>query len=106
MNGVYGQIVHQHAVKESKQEPEHVHMMLQTLASHSVSKEVALRLQLIGNHGQVVQQHAIVAFKQEQEHVLTIKEVLPMSQKLIKQLAENAVSDMVESNVNSPGTEL
>ena len=72
MNGDRGQIVQQHAVKESKQGQEHVPMMLQTLASHSLSKEAALWLQLIGSHGQVVQQHAIVEFKQEQEHVLTI----------------------------------
>ena len=72
MNWGHGQIVHQQAVEESKREPEHVRMMLQTLASHSLSKEAALWLQLIGSHGQVVQQHAIVEFKQEQEHVLTI----------------------------------
>ena len=87
MNGGHGQIVQQHVAKESKQELEHVPMMLKTSASHSMSKEAALCLQLIGNHGQVVQQHAIVALKQEQEHALTIKEVLPMSQKLIKKLA-------------------
>ena len=77
MNGVYGQIVHQHAVKESKQEPEHVHMMLQ-LVSHSLSKEAASCMQLIGNRGQVVQQPAKAALKQEQEHVLTIQQRLPM----------------------------
>ena len=87
MNGVHGQIVHQHAVKESKQEPEHVRMMLKILANHSLNKETALWLQLIGNHGQVVQQHAIVALKQEQEHVLTIQQRLPMSQKLTRELA-------------------
>ena len=102
MNGYHGQIVQQHVVLESKQEPEHVLMTLQTLASHSVSKEAALWLQLIGNHGQVVQQHAIVEFKQEQEHVLTIKEVPPMSQKPSKKLVmfNNAVSDKVESSPN------
>ena len=70
-------------------------MMLQTLASHSLSKKVALIPQLTGVLGQVVQQHAIVAFKQEQEHVLTIKEVPTMSQKLSKKLVilNNAVSD-------------
>ena len=41
MNGDHGQIVQQHVVKESKQEPEHVRMMLQTLASHSLSKKLA-----------------------------------------------------------------
>ena len=87
MNGGHGQIVQQHVVLESKQEPEHVLMTLQTLASHSVSKEAALWLQLLGNHGQVVQQHAIVEFKQEQEHVLTIQQRLPMSQKLTRELA-------------------
>ena len=106
MNGSHGQIVQQHAAKESKREPEHVRMMLQTLASHSLSKKVAPIPQLIGVHGRIAQKIAVGVFKQDQEHVLTIKEVLPMSQKLIKQLAENAVSDMVESNVNSPGTEL
>ena len=84
MNGDRGQIVQQHAVKESKQGQEHVRMMLQTLAIHSLSKKVVAFLQPIGGHGQTVLQHAIMAFKQEQEHVLTIKEVPPMSQKLTK----------------------
>ena len=87
MNGGHGQIVQQHVVKESKQEPEHVRMMLQTLASHSLSKKVVPFLQLIGGHGQAVLQPVIMASKQEQEHVLTIKEVPPMSQKLSKKLA-------------------
>ena len=87
MIGGHGRIVQQHVVKEFKQGQEHVPMMLKTLASHSMSKEAVLFLQRIGNRGQVVQQHAIVALKQEQEHALTIKEVLPMSQKLIKELA-------------------
>ena len=93
MNGDRGQIVQQHAVKESKQEPEHVRMMLQTLASHSLSKKVVPFLQLIGGHGQAVLQRAIMASKQEQEHVLTIKEVPHMSQKLTKKLvkSKNAV---------------
>ena len=87
MNGSHGQIVQQHVAKESKQEAEHVPMMLKTSASHSMSKEAALCLQLIGNHGQVVQQHVIVALKQELEHVLTIQQRLSMSQKLTKELA-------------------
>ena len=93
MNGDHGQIVQQHVVKESKQEPEHVRMMLQTLASHSLSKESVLSLQLIGGHGQTVLQHAVMVSRQEQEHVLTIKEVSPMSLKLSKKLAtfKNAV---------------
>ena len=96
MNGGHGQIVQQHVVLESKQEPEHVLMTLQTLASHSVSKEAALWLQLIGNHGQVVQQHAIVALKQEQEHALTIKEAPLTSRKPTKKVAKfnHAVSDI------------
>ena len=95
MNGSHGQIVQQHAAKESKREPEHVCMMLQTLASHSPSKKFVAFLQLIGGHGQTVLQRAIMASKQEQEHVLTIKEVPPMSQKLTKKLVilNNAVSD-------------
>ena len=87
MNGSHGLIVQQHAAKESKQEPEHVRMMLQTLVSHSLSKKVALIPQLIGVHGRIAQQLAAMVFKQEQEHVLTIKEVPPMSQKLSKKLA-------------------
>ena len=86
MNGGHGQIVQQHVAKESKQELEHVPMMLQTSASHSMSKEAALCLQLIGNHGRIAQQIAVMVFKQEQEHVLTIKEVPPMIQKLTKKL--------------------
>ena len=93
MNGVYGQIVHQHAVKESKQEPEHVRMMLQTLASPSLSKKVVPFLQLIGGHGQVALQHAIVALEPEREHVLTMNQIQAMSQKLSRKLAtfKNAV---------------
>ena len=93
MNGGHGQIVQQHVVKEFKQGQEHVPMMLQTLASHSLSKKVALLPQPAGVHGQVALQHAIVALKQEQEHVVTIKEVPPMSQKLTKKLVKfkNAV---------------
>ena len=95
-NGDHGQIVQLHVVKESKEGQEHVRMMLRILASHSMSKESASFLQLIGSHGQVVQQHAIVVFKQELEYVLTIKELLPMGQKLSKKLAtfSNAVSDI------------
>ena len=96
MNGSHGQIVQQHVAKESKQELEHVPMMLQTSASHSMSKEAALCLQLIGNHGRIAQQLAVMVFKQEQEHVLTIKEVPPMIQKLTKTVAKSnhAVSDI------------
>ena len=96
MNGGHGQIVQQHAAKEFKREPEHVRMMLQTLASHSPSKKVALFPQLIGVHGRIAQQLAIMVFKQEQEHVLTIKEVPPMIQKLTKTVAKSnhAVSDI------------
>ena len=86
MNGVHGLIVQQHAAKESKREPEHVRMMLQTLASHSLSKKVALIPQLIGVHGRIAQQLAMMS-KQEQEHVLTIQQRLPMSQKLTRELA-------------------
>ena len=96
MNGRHGRVVQQLAVKEFKQGQEHVPMMLQTLASHSLSKKVALLPQPAGVHGQVALQHAIVALKQEQEHVLTIKEVPPMSQKLTKTVAKSnhAVSDI------------
>ena len=81
MNGGHGQIVQQHAVKESKQEPEHVRMMLQTLASPSLSKKVVPFLQLIGGHGQTVLQHAVMVSRQEQEHVLTFKKFPPIIQK-------------------------
>ena len=93
MNGDHGQIVQQHVVKESKQGQEHVLMMLKTLASHSLSKKVALLPQPAGVHGQIALQHAIVVLKQEQEPVLTIKEVPLMSQKLTKKLVKfkNAV---------------
>ena len=95
MNGGHGQIVQQHVAKESKQELEHVPMMLKTSASHSMSKEAALCLQLIGNHGRIAQQLAVMVCKQEQEHVLTIKKVPPMIQKLTKKLVilDNVVSD-------------
>ena len=93
MNGGHGQIVQQHVVLESKQEPEHVRMMLQTLASPSLSKKVVPFLQLIGGHGQTVLQLVVMESRQGQEHVLTIKEVPHMSQKLTKKLvkSKNAV---------------
>ena len=87
MNGDHGQIVLLHVVKEFKQEPEHVRMMLRTLASHSLSRRIATFQQLIGGHGQAVQKPAIVVFRQEQGRVLTIKEALPMNQKLTNNLA-------------------
>ena len=87
MNGGHGRIVQQHVAKELKQEPEHVHMMLQTLVSHSLSKRTATCLQRIGDLGQVALQHVVKAVKQEQERVLTILLVPLMSQKLAKKLA-------------------
>ena len=72
MNGGHGQIVQLHVVKEFKQEPEHVRMMLRTLASHSLSRRIATFQQLIGGHGQVALQRVMVAFKLEQEHALII----------------------------------
>ena len=95
MNGSHGQIVQQHVAKESKQELEHVPMMLKTSASHSMSKEAALCLQLIGVHGRIAQQLAVMVFKQEQEHVHTIKEVPSMIQKVTRKLviSKNVVSD-------------
>ena len=95
MNGSHGRIVQQHVAKESKQELEHVPMMLQTSASHSMSKEAALCLRLIGNHGRIAQQLAVMVFKQEQEHVHTIKEVPSMIQKVTRKLviSKNVVSD-------------
>ena len=95
MNGGHGQIVQQHVAKEFKREPEHVRMMLQTLASHSPSKKVALIPQLIGVHGRIAQQLAVMVFKQEQEHVHTIKEVPSMIQKVTRKLviSKNVVSD-------------
>ena len=96
MNGDHGQIVQQHVVKESKQEPEHVRMMQQTLASHSLSKKVVACLQLIGGHGQVALQHAVMVSRQEQEHALTIKEAPLTSRKPTKKVAKfnHAVSDI------------
>ena len=79
MNGVRGQIVHQLVVLESKQGQEHVHMMLKTLAVHSLSKIVAPLPQPIGGHGQVVRKHAIVVSRQEQGHVHTILQPVIMS---------------------------
>ena len=87
MNGSHGQIVQQHAAKESKREPEHVRMMLKTLPSHSSCKKHAEWRQLIGSRGPIVQQHVIVASKQEQEHVLTILQATPMRPQLTKKLA-------------------
>ena len=77
MNGGHGRIVQQHVAKELKQEPEHVHMMLQTF--HSLSKRTATCLQQIGDLGQVALQHVVKAVKQEQERVLTILLVPLMS---------------------------
>ena len=93
MNGDHGQIVQQHAVKESKQEPEHVRMMLQTLASPSLSKKFASCLQLIGGPGQAVLQLVVMESRQEQDHVVTIKAAPVMSQKLRIKIAtsKNAV---------------
>lgn len=87
MNGRHGQTVQEHVGKEFKQGPEHVCMMLKTLASHSLRKKVAVFRPPIGSRGPIVQQHVIVASKQELEHVLTILQVLPTRQKLSKKLA-------------------
>ena len=93
MNGAHGRVAQQHAAKVFKQGQEHVRMMLQTSASHSLSKKVVACLQLIGGPGQAVLQLVVMASKQEQEHVITIKEVPHMSQKLTKELvkSKNAV---------------
>ena len=72
MNGRHGRVVQQLAVKEFKQGQEHVPMMLQTLASHSLRKKVALLPQPAGVHGQIALQHAIAVSRQELEHALTI----------------------------------
>ena len=74
-------------VKEFKQGQEHVLMMLQTLASHSLSKKVALLPQPAGVHGQVALQHVVRVFEKEQERALTILQVPSMSQKLVKKVA-------------------
>ena len=87
MNEGHGQIVQQHAAKESKREPEHVRMMLQTLASHSPSKKVALFPQPAGVHGQVALQHAIAVSRQELEHVLITLQAPTMTRKLTKKVA-------------------
>ena len=71
----------------SKQGQEHVHMMLKTLAGHSLSKKVAPLPQPVGGHGQVVRKHAIVVSIQEQEHVHTILQTVIMSQKLTSKRA-------------------
>ena len=72
MNGGHGQIVLLHVVKESKQEAEHVLMMLQTLASYSQSKRIATFLQRNGDLGPVAQQHVAKVVKQELEPALII----------------------------------
>ena len=55
-NGGHGQIVQLHVVKEPKQGQEHVRMMLRIFqASHSMTKEIASFLQLIGGHGPIIQ---------------------------------------------------
>ena len=96
MNGGHGRVVQQHAAKEFKQGQEHVRMMLQTSASHLLSKKVVSCLQLIGDHGQVALQHAVMASRQEQEHALTIKEAPLTSQKPTKKVAifNHVVSDI------------
>ena len=87
MNGRHGRIVQQHVVLESKQGQEHVHMMLKTLAGHSLSKKVAPLPQPIGGHGQVVRKHAIVVSRPEQEHVHTMLQMVIMNQKLTSKRA-------------------
>ena len=87
MNGSHGQTVQQHVVKEFKQGPERVCMMLKTSAIHSLRKKVAVLRPPIGSRGPIVQQHVIVASKQKQEYVLTIQELPSMSRKRNKKLA-------------------
>ena len=101
-NGGHGQNVQQHVVKESKRDQEHVDMMLQTLAGHSLSKKVVAFLQLIGGHGQVALQHAIAALEPEREHVLSMKQAQAMSRKLTKKLAsfKNAVMTLGRHGVH------
>ena len=102
MNGDHGQIVQQHVVKESKQGQEHVLMMLKTLASHSLSKKVALLPQPAGVHGQVALQHAIAVSRQELEHVLITLQAPLISQKLTKKAATytNAVMTLGQHGVH------
>ena len=85
----------------SKQGQEHVHMMLKTLAGHSLSKKVAPLPQPNGGHGQVVRKHAIVVSIQELEHVLTMNQTQAMSQKLSRKLAtlKNAVMTLGQHGV-------
>ena len=73
--------------KDSKQGQEHVFMMLKTLASHSLSKKVALLPQPAGVHGQAAPQPAIAVFRQGLEHVLTILQTPTMTRKLTKKVA-------------------
>ena len=73
--------------KDSKQGQEHVLMMLKTLASHSLSKKVALLPQPAGVHGQAAPQHAIAVSRQGLEHVLTILQAPTMTRKLTKKVA-------------------
>ena len=79
--------------KDSKQGQEHALMMLKTLASHSLSKKVALLPQPAGVHGRVALQHAIAVSRQELEHVLITLQAPTMTRKLAKKLAifKNAV---------------
>ena len=87
--------------KDSKQGQEHVFMMLKTLASHSLSKKVALLPQPAGVHGRVALQHAIAVSRQELEHVLITLQAPTMTRKLAKKLAifKNAVMTLGQHGV-------
>ena len=87
MNGVRGQIVQQHVVKEFKHDQGHVHMMLKTLASHSLSKRIASFLQQIGDLGQVALRYVVKGVKQELEHALITKLNPFMSQRVSRKFA-------------------
>ena len=62
-------------------------MMLQTLASYSLSKKVVLLPQPAGVHGQVALQHAIAVSGQGLEHVLIILQAPTMTRKMTKKVA-------------------
>ena len=62
-------------------------MILETLASHSLSRKIVLCPLPIGVLGQVVQNHAAQEVEQRQEHALTILEAQAMGHLQSKKLA-------------------
>ena len=74
-------------VRVFKRDQEVVHTILETLASHSLSRKLAPCRLPIGGLGQVVQLHVVQALGQGQEHAPTIPEALVISHLQGKKLA-------------------